>query len=161
MDRRRCVLQRARRQGRDRLRPAHDWNSAGSSHQQDLEAGAPRRSRRIRKLVARGALPRAALLADPGARRSDQRSRSRRTAARAGRWIMKLRVMTYNVRGMMGLDRRASIDRIARVIEGSKPDLVALQELTCVEKDGIDPPGELAKALGMQASFVCSVITKK
>ncbi len=41
----------------------------------------------------------------------------------------KLRVMSYNVHSCIGLDRVLSIERIARVIARSGPDIVALQEL--------------------------------
>jgi endonuclease/exonuclease/phosphatase family metal-dependent hydrolase len=68
--------------------------------------------------------------------------------------------MTYNVRGLMGLDRVHSVDRIARVIERANVDFAALQELTCAEKDGVDPPARLGELLGMHPSFVCSVETK-
>lgn len=40
-----------------------------------------------------------------------------------------LRVMTYNVHSSIGMDGRASPDRIARVIARHNPDVIALQEL--------------------------------
>lgn len=41
----------------------------------------------------------------------------------------KLRVMTYNVHGCVGMDGKLSPDRIARLIARHDPDVVALQEL--------------------------------
>lgn len=66
--------------------------------------------------------------------------------------------MTYNVRGLATI---RSIDRVAQVIRAANPDLVALQELTSREKDGVDPSGRLGKQFDMHASFVSSVVTKR
>ncbi len=41
----------------------------------------------------------------------------------------KLRVLTWNIHHGEGLDRRVDIDRIAKIIQMEKPDLVALQEI--------------------------------
>ncbi|MCG8695909.1 MAG: endonuclease/exonuclease/phosphatase family protein [Minwuiales bacterium] len=46
-----------------------------------------------------------------------------------GRRRRTLRVMTYNVHSCIGMDRRSSPERIARVIAQYEPDVVALQEL--------------------------------
>jgi len=40
-----------------------------------------------------------------------------------------LRVMTYNIRACLGIDRVRSIERIAGVIAGERPDIAALQEV--------------------------------
>lgn len=40
-----------------------------------------------------------------------------------------IRIMTYNVHGCVGCDRRLDYGRIAQVIAAEKPDVVALQEL--------------------------------
>lgn len=41
----------------------------------------------------------------------------------------KLRLMTYNVHGLVGVDLRFEPERVARVIENVAPDVVAIQEL--------------------------------
>ncbi|CAN5259585.1 hypothetical protein BH09PSE2_BH09PSE2_17080 [soil metagenome] len=40
-----------------------------------------------------------------------------------------IRVMTYNVHGCVGGDRKLDVGRIAAVIAREEPDVVALQEL--------------------------------
>jgi endonuclease/exonuclease/phosphatase family metal-dependent hydrolase len=40
-----------------------------------------------------------------------------------------MRLLSYNIRGGLGMDRRRSIARIARVIEEHAPDVVCLQEV--------------------------------
>ncbi len=40
-----------------------------------------------------------------------------------------IRIMTYNVHGCVGCDRRLDLSRIAEVIAAEQPDVVALQEL--------------------------------
>lgn len=69
-----------------------------------------------------------------------------------------LRVMTYNVHGCVGTDRRRDLTRIARVIASCGADIVALQELD-VERGrsaGIDQPRALADALHMHVDFSSS-----
>ncbi len=46
----------------------------------------------------------------------------------------RLRVLCYNVHGLVGMDGRSSPDRIARVIAAYRPHLIALQE--CYEDHG-------------------------
>jgi endonuclease/exonuclease/phosphatase family metal-dependent hydrolase len=72
----------------------------------------------------------------------------------------RLRVMTYNVHGCLGMDGRVSPDRIARVIERYNPDLVALQELDLdrVRSQRLDQPRLIAEQLGMQVCFSPTVI---
>ena len=41
----------------------------------------------------------------------------------------RLRLMTYNVQHLMGSDDVVSVERVARVINDVRPDVVALQEL--------------------------------
>lgn len=65
------------------------------------------------------------------------------------------RVMTYNVHGCVGSDRRLDVDRIGRVIAAENVDAVALQELD-VERPrsgGHDQPQALADQLGMHVLF--------
>lgn len=63
----------------------------------------------------------------------------------------RLRVMTYNVHSCVGRDGKVFPERIARVIEASAPDLVALQEMDagCQRTGGTDQPREIARALAM------------
>lgn len=67
----------------------------------------------------------------------------------------RLRVMTYNVHGGVGVDRRLDLDRIAAVIAREKPDLVALQELDVgrVRSGGVDQARAIASRLGMNSHF--------
>lgn len=77
-----------------------------------------------------------------------------RAAKEAGR-RQRLRVMTYNI--FAGRNRDASHDhqRIAEIILGGRPDLVALQEVDVNTRrnGGIDLAGKLGKLTGMWASF--------
>jgi endonuclease/exonuclease/phosphatase family metal-dependent hydrolase len=68
-----------------------------------------------------------------------------------------LRVMTYNVHGCVGVDRRLDPGRIASVIEACAADVVALQELDVgrTRSGGVDQPREIADRLGMHLEF-CS-----
>lgn len=43
----------------------------------------------------------------------------------------ELRIMTYNIHRCIGVDRKVSPERIAAVIAGQRPDIVALQEVDC------------------------------
>ena len=65
------------------------------------------------------------------------------------------RVATYNVHHCEGLDGRVDVERIARVIERTKSDLIALQELDrgMSRTHGIDQPSELERLTGMRVSF--------
>lgn len=67
-----------------------------------------------------------------------------------------LRVMTYNVHGCVGVDRRLDVDRIARVIARQNADAVALQELDVqrTRSGGRDQPRLLADRLGMHLEFM-------
>jgi endonuclease/exonuclease/phosphatase family metal-dependent hydrolase len=73
------------------------------------------------------------------------------------RVVVTIRVMTYNTHACVGLDRRLDPERVARVIEEAKPDIVALQELDAGRNrsGGADQPVWLAERLGMQLDF-CS-----
>jgi endonuclease/exonuclease/phosphatase family metal-dependent hydrolase len=67
----------------------------------------------------------------------------------------RLRVMTYNVHGCVGVDRKLDLDRIAGVIAREAPDLVALQELDVGRRrsGGVDQAGAIARRLGMSSHF--------
>ncbi|MDB5525035.1 MAG: hypothetical protein JWM58_2798 [Rhizobium sp.] len=66
-----------------------------------------------------------------------------------------LRVLTYNVHSCRGTDRRHDPARIAEVIAGCSPDIIALQELDVgrVRTGGIDQANVIADHLKMQAHF--------
>lgn len=68
------------------------------------------------------------------------------------------RVMTYNVHGCVGVDRRLDVDRIARVIAAQNVDAVALQELdvALTRSGGRNQPRLLADRLGMQLEFLAA-----
>ena len=75
------------------------------------------------------------------------------TAAPGGPTV--LRVMTYNVHGCVGTDRRLDVGRIAEVIAREAPDVVALQELDAgrARSDGVDQAYAIAERLGMGHHF--------
>ncbi len=66
-----------------------------------------------------------------------------------------LRVMTWNIHHGEGLDMKVDLDRIAKVILGEKPDVVALQEIDRgVERSGkIDIITRLADLTDMTYAF--------
>jgi endonuclease/exonuclease/phosphatase family metal-dependent hydrolase len=67
----------------------------------------------------------------------------------------RLRVMTYNVHGAVGLDAKLSPERIARVVARHDPDVVCLQELDVgrSRSGGVDQARLIAEALGMALEF--------
>lgn len=72
----------------------------------------------------------------------------------------RLRAMTYNVHGCVGLDRRLDVDRVAAVIAEEAPDVVALQELDVnrARSGGVDQAHAIAERLGMTVSFNSALI---
>lgn len=69
--------------------------------------------------------------------------------------VTSLKVATYNIHKCVGLDRRMSVARVARVIEEIDPDVIALQEV--VSETGFadtdherDQAEALARRLGMR-----------
>ncbi|MCX7717057.1 MAG: endonuclease/exonuclease/phosphatase family protein [Candidatus Sumerlaeaceae bacterium] len=66
-----------------------------------------------------------------------------------------VRLLTYNIHHGRGLDRRYDLERIARVIEHERPDIVALQEVEKHRKRtrADNQPAWLAKRLGMHHVF--------
>lgn len=72
-----------------------------------------------------------------------------------------VRLMTYNVHGCSGMDGRVSPRRVARVIRGEMPDVVALQELDLGRRRSRaeDQAAIIARELGMHAVF-CPTITR-
>jgi endonuclease/exonuclease/phosphatase family metal-dependent hydrolase len=63
-----------------------------------------------------------------------------------------LRVMTYNVNRCIGTDGNINVERIARVIAGAEPDVIALQDLDDrrLRAGGIDQAQLLARYLEMK-----------
>ena len=66
-----------------------------------------------------------------------------------------MRLMTYNVHGCVGVDRRLDVGRVAAAIAQSRPDVVALQELDVgrARSGRIDQAHEIATRLGMRVHF--------
>jgi endonuclease/exonuclease/phosphatase family metal-dependent hydrolase len=71
----------------------------------------------------------------------------------------RLRVLTYNIHHGEGTDGKLDLARIARVITGQKPDLVALQEVDVnTQRTGnVDQAAELGKLTGLHAVFGKSI----
>lgn len=69
--------------------------------------------------------------------------------------LRPLRVLTYNIHYGQGMDGRYDIPRIAAVIAGLEPDLVALQECDVgVRRSGrVHEVAELARLTGLAARF--------
>lgn len=67
----------------------------------------------------------------------------------------RLRVMTYNLHHGEGVDGRVDLERIAAVIRGVRPDLVALQEVDrgARRTGGVDQGAEYVRRTGMQGWF--------
>ena len=63
---------------------------------------------------------------------------------------VKLRAMTWNIHGGVGPDHSHDLDRIIRLIEVHKPDIVALQEIDSRGKRGAKGPplAYIAAAIG-------------
>ena len=66
-----------------------------------------------------------------------------------------IRIMTYNIRGSIGMDNEMSVERIADVIRDSNARVVCLQEVHALRKVSkfTDQPIELAKLLNMRVAF--------
>ncbi len=61
------------------------------------------------------------------------------------------RVMTYNIHKGRGMDRRNRIQRVAEILQGLKPDIVALQEVLSVE--GKEPEAHQARFIAEALGF--------
>jgi endonuclease/exonuclease/phosphatase family metal-dependent hydrolase len=72
-----------------------------------------------------------------------------------------LRLMTYNVHGCSGMDGRVSPRRVARVIRGALPDIVALQEVDLGRRRSRaeDQAAIIAREVGMDVTF-CPTVTR-
>lgn len=66
-----------------------------------------------------------------------------------------LRVLSYNIRIGIGMDRRVDLERTAEAIRGARPDLVALQEVDRLtdRSGGVDQARVLAEKLEMHFAF--------
>jgi endonuclease/exonuclease/phosphatase family metal-dependent hydrolase len=86
--------------------------------------------------------------------------RSMKNAHVAAPAAARLRVMSYNVHGCMGMDGRTSPRRIARVIAGQAPDLVALQELDRgrARSRGEHQASAIAELLGYHVVFCPTIV---
>jgi endonuclease/exonuclease/phosphatase family metal-dependent hydrolase len=67
----------------------------------------------------------------------------------------RIRVMTYNVHGCVGIDGRRSAERIAEVIAEHHPDVVALQEVDVgrARSERMHQPERIAEVLGIGCVF--------
>ncbi len=67
----------------------------------------------------------------------------------------RLRVLSYNIRSGLGIDRRIDLDRIVDVIAAFEPHIVALQEVDVrrPRSGTTDQPALLAERLGMSSYF--------
>jgi endonuclease/exonuclease/phosphatase family metal-dependent hydrolase len=68
---------------------------------------------------------------------------------------VRVRVLTYNIHHGEGIDGRIDLPRLAEVIIGTKPDLVALQEVDrgTERAGGVDQLAELERLTGMHGVF--------
>lgn len=66
-----------------------------------------------------------------------------------------LRVVTYNMHHGLGTDQQLSLDRVAEVLRGAQPDLVALQEVDVRTRRSFrdDQANSLGRKLGMYVAF--------
>ena len=68
---------------------------------------------------------------------------------------LRLRVLSYNIHHAEGVDRQLDLERIARVINEVRPDVVALQEVDqgVTRTRGVDQPAELSRLTKMAVVF--------
>jgi endonuclease/exonuclease/phosphatase family metal-dependent hydrolase len=68
---------------------------------------------------------------------------------------VEVRVLSYNIHHGEGLDKRVDLERIARVVEDTRADLVALQEVDkgVQRSKGLDEPARMGELTGMQPVF--------
>jgi endonuclease/exonuclease/phosphatase family metal-dependent hydrolase len=68
---------------------------------------------------------------------------------------LQLRVLTYNIHHAEGSDGRIDVSRVAAVMAGTRPDLVALQEVdeATTRSEGVAQLAELGRLMGMHAEF--------
>lgn len=68
---------------------------------------------------------------------------------------LRIKVLSYNIHHGEGLDGRFDLERIARIIASTDPDLVAIQEVdvNTERSGGLDQARELARLTGMHMLF--------
>lgn len=68
---------------------------------------------------------------------------------------LRLRILTYNIHHGEGTDGRVDLSRLAGVVSGAHPDLVALQEVDAgIERTGgVDELAELARLTDLHGAF--------
>ena len=66
-----------------------------------------------------------------------------------------MRIVSWNVHGMIGTDRRHDPERIARVLEDLRPDLAGLQEVgaPALPAGDADPAALLGRLTGLRSAF--------
>ena len=77
------------------------------------------------------------------------------SASLAEETTVPLRLLSYNIKHAQGMDGVVDVERIAKVIEAQKPDLVALQEVDkgCTRSKNQDIAKILGERLGMKHHF--------
>ena len=67
--------------------------------------------------------------------------------------------MSYNIRNCIGMDRVQDLDRVAEVINGAGPDIVAIQEVDSVtgRSGGRDILSNLGALCGMHPTFAAAI----
>lgn len=68
---------------------------------------------------------------------------------------VRLRILSWNIHHGEGVDGKLDLERIAGVIRGVKPDIVALQEVEVGSSrtNRVDQPAELARMTGLTSVF--------
>ncbi len=69
--------------------------------------------------------------------------------------VQRITVLSYNIHHAEGVDGRLDLERIAAVIQSSRADVVALQEVDqgVSRSNNTDQPQQLAERLGMHVAF--------
>ena len=64
---------------------------------------------------------------------------------------IRLTVLSYNIHHAEGVDGKLDLDRIAKIIRDTKPDIVGLQEVDdrVARSRSVDQPNELARLMGL------------
>lgn len=80
-------------------------------------------------------------------------------SAVAGEKPATVRVLTYNIHHGEGVDRKLDLERIAKVINAVKPDLVALQEVDRKTKrtGGVDQAKRLSKLTKLRMAYGANI----
>jgi endonuclease/exonuclease/phosphatase family metal-dependent hydrolase len=67
----------------------------------------------------------------------------------------EIRVLTYNIHHGEGVDGKLDLPRLATIIKGVSPDIVALQEVdqSTARSSSVDQPAELSRLTGIEVVF--------